>query len=102
MAKTISEYQKELGRADRKPPNLKNYTSMLLLAIVEEVGEMARAYLAQSGRKPGNVRAQQDETYKQELGDIIVAIMKLANIKKIDLDQQISYSLTKVRSKKRI
>lgn len=102
MSKTINEYQKELARFDRKPRNLKDYTSMLILAIVEEVGEMARAYLTQTGRKPSNIRAQKDETYKQELGDIIVAIMKLANIKKIDLDEQISYSLSKVKRKKRL
>lgn len=98
--KTIADYQKELASLDkgRKP---KDYTSMLILAIVEEVGEMARAYLAKWGRKPRNIRAQKDETYKQELGDIILAIMKLANIKNIDLDKLVNYSLRKIKRRKR-
>lgn len=99
--KTISDYQKELRQVDkgRRP---KDYTSMLILAIVEEVGEMARAYLAKWGRKPSNIRAQKDETYKQELGDIMLAIMKLASIKKIDLDKQIQYSLRKIKKRRKI
>lgn len=99
--KTISDYQKELKQVDkgRRP---KDYTSMLILAIVEEVGEMARAYLAKWGRKPSNIRAQKDETYKQELGDIMLAIMKLASIKKIDLDKQIQYSLRKIKKRRKL
>jgi len=95
---TISDYQNQLAQIDKgKKP--KDYTSMLFLAIVEEVGEMARAYLAKKGRKGKSHRARQDETYKQELGDIMVAIMKLANIKNIDLDKQIQYSLRKIRKR---
>ena len=99
--KTISDYQKELAQIDKgKKP--KDYTSMLILAIVEEVGEVSRAYLAKKGRKGKHHRALQDETYKQELGDIILAIMKLANIKNIDLDKQIQYSLRKIKRRKKI
>jgi NTP pyrophosphatase (non-canonical NTP hydrolase) len=98
--KTIAEYQKELAQLDKgqKP---QDYTSMLILAIVEEVGEMARAYLAKKGRKPRNIRAQKDESYKQELGDLILAIMKLANIKKVDLDKQVQYSLRKIGKRRK-
>ena len=99
MSKTIFEYQKELSKVDKgKKP--RDYTSMLILAIVEEVSEVARAYLAKKGRKGKHHRAVQDETYKQELGDIILAIMKLANIKNIDLDKQIQYSLRKIKRRK--
>jgi NTP pyrophosphatase (non-canonical NTP hydrolase) len=98
--KTIAEYQKELAQIDKGIKKPQDYTSMLILAVVEEVGEMARAYLAKKGRKPINKRAQADETYKQELGDIILAIMKLANIKKIDLDRFIQYSLKKIKKRK--
>ena len=99
--KTISDYQKELSQFDKaKKP--RDYTSMLILAIVEEVGEVSRAYLAKKGRKGKHHRAIYDETYKQELGDIILAIMKLANIKNIDLDKQIQYSLKKIKRRKRI
>jgi len=99
--KSISDYQKELAKIDkgRKGARLQDYTSMLILAIVEEVGEMARAYLTKKGRKPRDKRAQTDETYKQELGDIILAIMKLANLRDIDLDKQIKYSLKKIKQR---
>ncbi len=99
-SKTISDYQKELRQIDKKKGD--DYTSMLLLAIVEEVGEMARAYLAMKGRKPRNKRAQQDESYKQEMGDVIVAIMKLANLRDINLDERIRYTLQKIRKKRQI
>jgi len=99
-SKTISDYQKELRQIDKKKGD--DYTSMLLLAIVEEVGEMARAYLAMKGRKPRNKRAQQDESYKQEMGDVIVAIMKLANLRDINLDERIRYTLQKIRKKRQV
>jgi uncharacterized protein YabN with tetrapyrrole methylase and pyrophosphatase domain len=57
---------------------------------------MARAYLAKHGRKQTNLAAQMDETYEQELGDILVAILRFARIKKINLDERVMYSLNKV------
>lgn len=99
--RTVADYQNQLKQID-KGKRSRDYTSMLILAIVEEVGEMARAYLSSAGRKPGNIRAKKDESYKQELGDIIVAIMKLANIKKIDLNKQIQYSLRKIKKRKKV
>ncbi len=101
-SKTIADYQKELKEIDKDIKNADEYASMLILAIVEEVGEMARAYLARVGRKPYNIRAQHDESYKQELGDIIAAILKLAHIKNIDLDKQIQYSLNKIKKRKNL
>jgi NTP pyrophosphatase (non-canonical NTP hydrolase) len=101
MEKAITDYQKELKKIDKGIKRPKDYTSMLILGIVEEVGEMARAYLSKKGRKPLNLRAKKDETYKQELGDIILAIMKLASIKKIDLDKQIRYSLNKLKKRRK-
>lgn len=72
---------------------------MLILTLVEEVGEMARAYLAKHGRKKTNLAAQADETYEQELGDILVAILRFARVKKINLDERINYSLTKIQKR---
>jgi len=69
---------------------------MLILSLVEEVGEMARAYLAKHGRKPTNLAAQADETYEQELGDIIVSVLRFARIKNIDLHKRVMYPLRKI------
>ena len=72
---------------------------MLILSLVEEIGEMARAYLAEHGRKKTNIAAQMDETYQQELGDILVSILKFARIKNINLHDRIMYSLTKIKGR---
>ena len=68
---------------------------MLILSLVEEIGEMARAYLAEHGRKKTNLAAQRDETYEQELGDILVSILRFARVKNINLHDRIMYSLEK-------
>ncbi len=72
----------------------------MILSLVEEVGEMARAYLAEHGRKKTNLAAQQDESYEQELGDLLVTILRFARIKHIDLDERIMYTLDKVKQRK--
>ena len=59
-----------------------------------------RAYLAEHGRKKRNLAAQMDETYQQELGDILVAIIRFARIKNIDLHKCITYSLKKIERRK--
>jgi NTP pyrophosphatase (non-canonical NTP hydrolase) len=76
------------------------YGSILILSLVEEIGEVARAYLAEHGRKKLNIAAQLDETYEQELGDILLTLIRFARIKKIDLDERMMYSLEKVRKRK--
>ena len=101
MPKTIKQYQKQLDDIDGEERVTKEYTSILILGILEELGEMSRAYLAEQGRKPLNKRAQEDETYKQELGDIIVTIIRLASIKNIDLDERIEYTIRKIKRRRR-
>jgi uncharacterized protein YabN with tetrapyrrole methylase and pyrophosphatase domain len=44
--------------------------------------------------------AQRDETYKHEVGDLLVSIMKLAIYKNINLDKRIRYTLGKIRRRK--
>jgi len=98
---TLNDYISTLKELEKE--NLKNreYGSMLILAIMEEVGEIARAYLAQHGRKPNNLRALEDESYKQELGDLLASILKLAIYKNIDLDECLAYTLKKIKNRKK-
>jgi NTP pyrophosphatase (non-canonical NTP hydrolase) len=96
----FGKYFKYLDRIDENTKVGDEYGSILILNLVEEVGEMARAYLAKHGRKTSNVAAQHDETYKQELGDILVAIVRFAKVKNINLDQRIMYSLRKIERRK--
>lgn len=94
---TFGYYYKYLDRIDAEWKNTKEFGSFLILSLVEEVGEMARAYLAKHGRKPLNLSAQEDETYEQELGDILVAILRFARIKNINLHKRIMYSINKIK-----
>lgn len=94
------EYFNLLSDIDKEERYKDEYGSILLLSLVEEIGEMARAYLAEHGRKKTNLSAQRDETYQQELGDILVSIFRFARIKNINLHERIMYSLSKVQKRK--
>ena len=96
----FGKYFTQLSDIDKDLKNSEEFGSILILSLVEEIGEMARAYLAKHGRKPTNIKAQQDETYQQELGDILVAIIRFARIKNINLDQRIMYTLRKIKRRK--
>jgi NTP pyrophosphatase (non-canonical NTP hydrolase) len=96
----FGEYFRELDEIDKDWKETDEYGSFLILGLVEEVGEMARAYLAKHGRKPTNIAAQSDETYEQELGDILLTVLRFARIKHINLDERIQYSLKKIKQRK--
>lgn len=94
-------YYRKLEEIDQEWKHTHEFGSILILSLVEEVGEMARAYLAKHGKKPTNIAAQKDEHYQQELGDILVAILRFARIKKIDLHQRIMYSINKIKRRQK-
>lgn len=96
----FAEYFNYLSRIDRGKRYTKEYGSILLLSLTEEVGEIARAYLAEHGRKPLNLAAQRDESYEQELGDLVVTILRIARIKDIDLHERVLGSLKKIEARK--
>lgn len=101
MSTPFGKYFAYLDKADKEIKNISEFGSFLILSLVEEVGEMARAYLAKHGRKPTNIAAQKDEKYEEELGDILVAILRFARIKNIDLNKQIMYSLHKIAQRRK-
>ncbi len=96
----FGEYIRALDEIDKDVKDTDEYGSFLILSLVEELGEMARAYLAKHGRKKTNIAAQEDETYEQELGDIMLAILRFARIKDINLDKRMKYSLQKIKRRK--
>lgn len=99
-SRTLNDYLETLRDLEKNDLKNKEYGSILILAIMEEVGEISRAYLAEHGRKPTNMKAQRDETYKQEIGDLLVSIIKLAIYKNINLDKRIKYTIRKIRYRK--
>lgn len=96
----FSEYFNTLSDVDKGSRDSKEFGSILILTLVEEIGEMARAYLAEHGRKKTNIAAQMDETYQQELGDILVSILRFARVKNINLHERIMYSLEKIKNRR--
>lgn len=99
LSTPFNEYFRMLDRADKSTKYTEEYGSFLILSLVEEIGEMARAYLAKHGRKASNLAAQSDETYEQELGDIVVSILRFARIKNINLHERVMYSLKKIEKR---
>lgn len=99
-ASPFGYYFQYLDSIDKGVKDSKEFGSMLILSIVEEIGEMSRAYLAKHGRKQTNLAAQGDELYEQELGDILVSILRLARVKKIKLHDALMYSLKKIEKRK--
>ena len=97
----FGKYFVYLDKIDKGKRYSKEYGSILILSLVEELGEMARAYLAEHGRKKSNIAAQMDETYEQELGDILLSILRFARIKHINLDERIMYSLQKIEKRRK-
>ncbi|NCN06855.1 MAG: hypothetical protein GW762_04865 [Candidatus Pacebacteria bacterium] len=96
----FAKYFNILSDIDKNKRYSQEYGSILILSLVEEIGEMSRAYLAEHGRKKSNLSAQADETYEQELGDILLVILRFARIKHIDLDERLMYSLNKILARK--
>lgn len=99
-ATPFAKYFRTLDEIDKGKRYSKEFGSIMILSLVEEVGEMARAYLAEHGRKPTNKAAEEDETYQQELGDLLVTILRFARIKNINLDDRIEYTLNKIKQRK--
>jgi NTP pyrophosphatase (non-canonical NTP hydrolase) len=96
----FNDYFRLMDDLDKGKGSKDQYGSLLILSLVEEIGEMARAYLAKHGHKPTNIAAQEDETYQQELGDILVTILRFAKVKEINLDERIMYSLGKLEKRR--
>ena len=96
----FKKYFNLLSEIDKGKRYSDEFGSILILGLVEEVGEMARAYLAEHGRKRTNLAAQDDETYEQELGDLLLTILRIARIKKINLDERLMYSLNKIKKRR--
>lgn len=95
----FGEYFKVLDEIDKGKRYSDEYGSIMILSLLEELGEMSRAYLAEHGRKKTNKAAQNDESYEQELGDLLVTVLRFARIKNINLHDRILYTLEKIKSR---
>lgn len=67
-----------------------------MLFLLEELGEASRALLKEEGFKEDNDRVV--ETSEQELGDVLFLLLKLAYIKKIDLEGVLERTIGKLQN----
>ncbi len=90
LQKKVAEQTKRLAHAD--DPHI------VLLYLVEEVGEAIRAYLKEKGLKEQNNRVT--ETFKEELGDVFLLLLRLAESTGTDLETVLDRTMDKLdRSK---
>ncbi len=71
---------------------------IILLFLLEELGEAARAYLKENGYKEGNNRVT--ESFKQELGDVLLLLLRLSYVTGTDLEKQLHYTQKKLLKSK--
>lgn len=87
LVSRIGAITKEHGHS--KDPNI------ILLFLMEELGEAARAYLKEKGHKEGNDRV--NESFRQELGDVFYLILRLAWATDTDLETELAKTEKKLR-----
>lgn len=73
---------------------------IILLFLMEELGEVVRAFLKEEGHKQGNDRVT--ETFRQELGDVFHLILRLAAVTDTDLEEELTHTEEKLGAKTRI
>lgn len=66
----------------------------ILLFLMEELGEVARAYMKETGHKENNDRVA--ETFRQELGDVAMLILRLAAVTDTDLEAMVRRTMAKL------
>lgn len=70
---------------------------IILLFLLEELGEVARAYLAEEGHKKGNDRVT--ETFRQEMGDVFYLLLRLAWATDTDLEKELEHTEDKLNKR---
>jgi NTP pyrophosphatase (non-canonical NTP hydrolase) len=83
----------EVAEATRKYGHSED-PKVILLFLLEELGEVARAYLKEEGHKKENDRIT--ETFRQEMGDVFYLILRLAEMTNTDLEVEFGKTLKKL------
>jgi len=88
LQKKVAEAAEELGHT--------HDPKVVILFFLEELGEVARAFLKEEGFKKTNPRVT--ETAAQEMGDLFLMILRLANVMGVDLEEALDRTLKKLRT----
>lgn len=84
-----------VGRETRELAHSEDPT-IILLFLMEELGEVARAYLKEGGHKAGNDRVT--ETFRQEMGDVFLLLLRLAAVTNTNLEEMLEKTENKLRN----
>jgi NTP pyrophosphatase (non-canonical NTP hydrolase) len=90
LQNTVGDMIKKMGHSD--DPHI------ILLFLLEELGEAARAFLKENGYKEQNNRVT--ESFKEELGDVFLLLLRLAYVTHTDLERQLATTEKKLLGKK--
>lgn len=72
--------------------------NIILLYLVEELGEVVRAFLKETGHKSTNDRIT--ESSKHEIGDVFFLLLRLAHVTDTDLEKELNNTINKVQKAK--
>jgi len=87
LQKNVADQMEVLGHS--KDPKI------IMLFLLEELGEATRAFLKENGYKENNNRIA--ESFRQELGDVFLLLLRLAAVTGTDLEQELSCTMEKIQ-----
>ena len=91
----VNDLTVRVGRMTRDLKHAEDPT-IILLFLMEELGEVARAYLKEEGHKAGNNRVT--ETFRQEMGDVFLLLLRLAAVTNTNLEEMLEKTEDKLRT----
>lgn len=90
LTEKVGTMTKELGHSEDP--------TIILLFLMEELGEVARAYLKEGGHKKGNDRVT--ESFRQEMGDVFYLLLRLAAVTGTNLEEELGKTERKLSAAK--
>jgi NTP pyrophosphatase (non-canonical NTP hydrolase) len=91
----IQKRTEEVGKLTRELKHSEDPT-IILLFLMEELGETARAYLKEGGHKDSNNRVT--ETFREEMGDVFYLLLRLAAVTGTDLEAVLEKTEKKLKA----
>ncbi len=90
----ISDLQEEIQEISNKYGHSED-PKVILLFLLEELGEATRAFLKEQGHKKNNDRVA--ETFGQELGDVFYLLLRLAQATDVNLEKEVRNTFEKLK-----
>lgn len=98
VEKTLKQYQKEIDNWAQLHETPYWSPMSQLARVIEEVGELARIYNHEYGDKIKKPTEEPDD-FEGEIGDIIFALMCIANRHGVDLDAAVQSAVDKAQGR---